>query len=180
MSILHFKFKPYLVFFIGDEYDPEFLKREIYPTDNEALNMMILPELLRNKTCFDQAIGHHSRTTPFHYDYNPRDGYIHIWTRTKDGSPVNAEYLAADLENIDPQEGGPDTWMCGDIDIVEKDVAKSFGYHEIHLVPEIDYVGYLIPEPGTDKYLEYQVDLSQLPEPDCGFSNMNVFPACLK
>lgn len=156
MSILHFKFVPHIEFMEPDEDGCRVAtENKIYPTGDKVLDELLLSDIVNDVIEFRKNFYYVGDS--FHYNYDPTDGFIHIWTKTHDGNAVTSQDLKEELESLDPTPGvggGIDGWMSGRTDI------GSHGDYD--LIPIISSVSYLIPELNTDKYTEYQVDLSRL------------------
>ena len=163
MSILHFKFVPHIAFFEPereDQFGLSQIREVIYPTNNQQLDQLILPGLSNDRIKFKDNIPYSIEgLKPFHYEFNTQDNLIHIWYSRENNIPVDSEALSEALQAISPDEGGPDTWMEGDIQIV----ANAFGYGGIEMHPYLSWVSFLVPDPQKPGYYkEYQVDTSKL------------------
>lgn len=137
----------------GDDEQP-------FPTGNPELDAAILPGLINDRINFKRSVSFDLEA--FAYQFNQETNQIEIWVRGD--HDIDPEQLAEVLDLIDPDEGGPDGWMEGDISIIDDEVAQQFGYERLELWPRIAYVGQLIQEPGPRTYSEYEVDLSALPK----------------
>lgn len=155
MSIFHLEFKPVINFFDLNDNASE----QNYPTTNSSLNEAIMPGLISDRIKFSLA-PHSAQTSEYKYD--PISNRIHLWIDY--GKQLTSNELAQELYNLDPGGSGPDLWMEGNIDIVDKSIAEKYGYTAIELFPYLTKISVLIPQQGSGQYTEHEIDINKLPK----------------
>ncbi len=137
----HLKYIPFILFDCEDE--------EKFPTNDEELNKLILPNLLNDKIGFKNVI-EGNLLESYEYEYDTRDNIINLWANSDE--ILTNEEIIDEIEMIEPNMMGPDGWMSGDISIVSRKDAENFEYC-IELYPYVCYVGIVLDN------VEYEIKL---------------------
>lgn len=164
MSILRLKFAPRLAFFEQPQeadQDIDQIDEKPFPTGDPELDKLILPGLANDLIDFKYVL-EGSPLKGSNYRYDPQENVIELWAKKSNGTPITAPELSQILYDINPNGGAPDTWMEGNIEIVDEETANLLGYGAIELHPHISYVGVLYPD-GQGTYVEHPVNLGELP-----------------
>lgn len=136
----------------GDNFAPNSRARGI-----DTTTLPYIQQVVRNK--FEQGDYnwvHDILTYSFDHFMNgyfdPYTWKYHMWVRNN--GPVNPQYLANALSSIDPERGGVDGWMGGEISAIGETEAMNYGWAGIDLVPTVDKVNVIS---------ETEVAVNQLP-----------------
>ncbi len=140
MTTLHFIFVPYLWFY--DE-DGDFIEEIRYPTGDHELDETT-QEFIANPYFYSLLESLAGRFSVLRYEF--MDNLLHVWMEAE--ADLTTEDLADELAGMDPDEGGRDGWMSGDINVDDN----------IEFVPKVEKV-FIVQDD-----VEIMVDLTTLQE----------------
>lgn len=157
MSLLHLTFDPTLSLWKNGDIDDWYSSGS---TGDAAADAIIEHKLITDAIDFS-----HAYTSPqwevYAYQFDPQARTIHLWVKNPTGGNITLEELKQALYIYGP-DGGPDTWMEGDLDAVDDATAHRLGYDTIELTPEIQTAEWLLPTSVAGEYSAIPIDLAPL------------------
>ena len=156
MSLLHLKFVPTLLLWTNSEKN--LYMQDNYPTTVKEMDPLLQENLTSDEINFKKAFLN-DQWDVYQYQFDPADNLIHLWVRNPTGGDMKVETLKEAVDIYGP--GAEDTWMEGDIAIVDNDTAKEWGYEAVELRPFLSEVWLLMPA-GNGEYTQHRVDLTRL------------------
>ena len=136
-EVLHFVLQPHLYLWEDIEGDHEDVT---YPSEKKKIDQLVEKVLKNDLTGIKNIM---STGVPLTYHYDQTAHLVHLWIRAEKGKRFTSEVVAEMLDDVSPDEGGPDGWMEGDITIYrhyeggEDKAQYVMKYDEIELVPVV-------------------------------------------
>lgn len=156
MSLLHLKFVPTLLLWTDSEKN--LYMQDNYPTGVKEMDPLLLENLTSDTINFKNAFLN-DEWEVYQYQFDTTDNLIHLWVRNPTGANMSPAVLKAAVDIYGPS--AEDTWMEGDIAIVDNDTAQQWGHEAVELRPYLKEVWLLVPA-GNGEYNQHRVDVAKL------------------